>query len=206
MRYLRLSKDCWRKGRRIVELINGGLKSHLQSVLGSTSSKLRIHLTELSPDGIAQLLLFKDSLTNGVVDIITDKSEYIFHAPYIYLGGLCDDDVYGGGTQLEAKAFVRQGLAERDSLRNDPNKLNKVTVYLSVGAGNKCKDHKSSNMDMSNRYLISSPFRSISALIRFPTGPYPGSHIDPYPLPLSGPLRLYPAPLPAPIRPLRPRF
>jgi len=96
-RYRRMSADCRRKGRRIVELICGMLETHLQHTLNASSKQLRLHMATLSQEAAGHLAMFADSLKQGIVEIIREKTQHLFHPPYLFLGGLFCDPVYGGG-------------------------------------------------------------------------------------------------------------
>ena len=119
----------------------GGLQEHIVDILNATTSALRRHFATLTEAEVGIVVSFCDLLKHGVVEILKVKTSYLFHPSYLFLGALCNDATYGGGSLSEAKKFVQRALAERDAalLAGKRSELNRVTVLLSVGENNECR-------------------------------------------------------------------
>lgn len=137
-RFDRLSKDCSQKGRRLVELIAGGLQTHLERIRSASSRSLRVHMAGLSAEQRGGLVIFDQGLKSAILATIEQKTAYLRHPPYTLLGALSADLVYGDATTEQARACVRNALLEVDAklLAGKANELHRVTALLVVGDAN----------------------------------------------------------------------
>lgn len=135
-KYQSASAKCWRKGRRLVELVCGHVDRMCENLIGADSKRLRIYLAGCQAALRTELLEMATSMKNTMVMVLKLKYDFLRHTPYRLLGAIGDE--YAGMPLASSRRYVADCLAERDAALEGDRKerLHRVAHFLTVGENN----------------------------------------------------------------------